>query len=192
MVSSWKRVSLNARQLHSLFPSIHAHNIAQILSCLAELQVQVQVHAQVQAQSQERVNGANVSIDGNSVRVSAYLPAQLRILSAQQLLRAFHCAEYLYHPKDAVDLDGADRVSLPRFTPAASVANFGMSRQTSSAVPNLGSAASAASFGTSSLQLTANAPSAATAATGNKTVPAYSDVAGRDVLFQDLCFVIAM
>jgi hypothetical protein len=171
---------------------MHAHNIAQILSCLAELQVQVhaQVHAQVQRQ--ELVNGASVSVNGNSVQVSAYLPAQVRILSAQQLLRAFHCAEYLYHPKDAVDLDGADSVSLPRFTPAASVANFGMSRQTSSAVPNLGSAASAASFGTSSLQLTANAPSAATAATGNKTVPANSDISGRDVLFQDLCFVIAM
>jgi hypothetical protein len=183
VVSSWKRVSLNARQLHSMFPSIHAHNIAQILSCLADLQ----------AHYEGQINGEGTSRNGiNSVQATAYLPAQVRILSAQQLLRAFHCAEYLYHPKDAVDMDGADSVSLPRLTPAVSSANFGLSKQSSYAVPNLGSAASAASFGTSSLQLTANAPSATASVAGSKAAAAVSAIAGRDILFQDLCFVIAM
>ena len=126
----WRRVALDCHQLYSLFPSIHANNIAQVLDCFTSL-----------ASSQHRSIGElGQSLLSSSSGVSQVCDVDAwRIVSAQNLLQAFQVSEYLFNPRDSahmhMDINRAN--SSVTISHQASYTGTNASAPSASAVANM-------------------------------------------------------
>lgn len=185
VTASWQRVFISAPQLYSLFPSVHPNNVAVVLKGLQQL---------------SRAHNSNSLIE-----LSESMSTE-SIIDAQRLMLAFHCANYLYNPRDTLDANTSaaaapttgEGTALPRFPSSVSLAAHGaLSRQVSVAAPSLNPS------GPSVQNLTATDSGGGGGAGGTVAAPVSAaasakDRAGggvvtpRELLFQDFCIVIAL
>jgi hypothetical protein len=166
-------VTLSGPQLYSLFPSLHAHNLGQLVRCIQQLPA---------ASADD-----SVFVDIMSDTAGAAELAQLRLVSAEQLLGAFQCAEYLYNPKDTIDTFALLSNSASDGAPVTN-APSGLAKQSSHAANSMSTGTSAANLTTSA---GSNNTTIAASIQPNKA-NSRSPLSSRDLLFHDFCFVTAL
>lgn len=193
--AAWQRVTLSGRQLHSLFPSVHAHNVAQLLDCLYQQKQQCELETSAPAAGASLECCFGPFLHGEAPVV--------RVVGAERLLLAFQCAGYLYNPKDAIDTSalltsGAESVPpLPRFPSSVTLASPGLSKQASCGAhsPTLAPGASQVNLNENTANSSYTAPplgagGGTAAVSASKRSNGSND--GPELLFQDFCFAIAL
>ena len=99
-------MTISDNVLFSLFPSLHVTYISSLLEGISR-------HRSTLAETdQNNLNEEKRHVEGWTAVMN-----QLRVIDKQHLIRAFHCASYLYNPIDAVDTPvkgiGADSSHQP-------------------------------------------------------------------------------
>lgn len=171
---TWQRVTLNRHQLYSLFPSLHAHNLAQLVQSIRQLRGS--------DDSVDECREGYGYIEGSEV---------LRLITAEQLLGAFQCAEYLFNPRDSLDAS-ASQGTLSKQNSLATSAGPPNGATPVPSVANLLNTSSAAGTSNNNIPTwTASRDGAANSAAGTAAVGGRV-LSGADLLFQDFCFAIAL